>query len=125
MPRALRRATAPGAILPRRGARQMKPPLGPALPDYWTPEVDAAATAHAQEAYPNEAAGMIDAAGIYHRLANIAETTAADEIHLSDEDMLRVASDAVCFFHSHPDGIGCPSADDMIYQQQLGIPFVI
>src|SRR5262249_14061877 len=27
--------------------------------------------------------------------------------------------------HSHPDGLGCPSEIDMVFQQQLGIPFVI
>ena len=43
---------------------------------------------------------------------------------LSDDDLCASAG-ADLFFHSHPDGLGCPSETDMIYQQQLGIPFVV
>jgi cell wall-associated NlpC family hydrolase len=101
----------------------MRPTLGPPMPAEWTPEINAAALDHARELYPKEAAGIVED-GRYVRLENRAGDKAADEIHLSDDDMLRVAG-AQVFFHSHPDGIGAPSAADMIYQEQLGIPFVI
>jgi len=92
------------------------------LPATWSAEIDAAARAHALEAYPAEAAGIVES-GHYVRLENRSIDPKAD-VWLSDDDLLRVAN-ADVFFHSHPDGIGGPSAQDMIYQMQLGIPFVI
>lgn len=100
----------------------MHPASSPAFPSAWTPDIDAAARAHMAEVYPNEAAGIV-MLGKYHRLENRSPTP-GDDIVLSDDDLLAVAG-ADVFFHSHPDGIGCPSETDMIYQQQLGIPFVI
>jgi proteasome lid subunit RPN8/RPN11 len=97
-------------------------PMSPAFPDAWTPAVALAAYEHAVGGYPNEAAGVV-VAGAYHRLDNISSTPEHDVI-LGDDDLLRVAG-AEVFFHSHPDGLGCPSEQDMIYQQQLGIPFVV
>ena len=92
------------------------------LPVTWTQEVDEAARAHALEVYPAEAAGIVEG-GHYVRLENRSSDPKAD-VCLDDDDLLRVAG-ADVFFHSHPDGIGSPSAQDMIYQMQLGIPFVI
>jgi len=92
------------------------------LPVTWTQEVDEAARAHALEVYPAEAAGIVER-GHYVRLENRSSDPKAD-VCLDDDDLLRVAG-ADVFFHSHPDGIGSPSAQDMIYQMQLGIPFVI
>jgi cell wall-associated NlpC family hydrolase len=97
-------------------------PVAAPMPSAWTPEIEAAARAHTIEAYPNEAAGMVWE-GQYVRLEN-RSTTPTDDVVLSDADLVAV-SDADVFFHSHPDGLPCPSASDMIYQQQLGIPFVI
>lgn len=97
-------------------------PMSPAWPDAWTPEVNQAARDHTAEAYPAEAAGIVEH-GEYIRLDNISRTPGAD-VFLSDADLLRVAS-ADVFFHSHPDGLGSPSATDMVYQIQLGIPFVV
>jgi cell wall-associated NlpC family hydrolase len=92
------------------------------LPACWTAAIEQQALAHAREAYPHEAAGVI-AQGAYVRLDNRSQEPRQDVV-LSGDDLVRVA-EADAFFHSHPDGIGCPSAQDMIYQQQLGIPFVI
>jgi cell wall-associated NlpC family hydrolase len=97
-------------------------PMGPAMPAAWTTEVDAAARLHALAQYPKEAGGIV-ADGQFHPLENIS-VSPEHEIGLSEEDLLRVAT-ADVFFHSHPDGIGSPTAHDMIYQQQLGIPFVV
>lgn len=97
-------------------------PTHPAMPATWTDEVRAAALAHAEAVFPAEAAGIVEA-GHYVPLENLAEQP-SDEIALGGADQLRAAQ-ADLFFHSHPDGIGSPSAHDMIYQHQLGIPFVI
>lgn len=98
------------------------PAASPVFPATWTPQVAQAARDHTAQAYPNEAAGIVQG-GEYHRLENTSMTPDRDVV-LTDADLLRVA-DADIFFHSHPDGIGCPSAQDMIYQQQLGIPFAV
>jgi proteasome lid subunit RPN8/RPN11 len=97
-------------------------PLGPALPAAWTQAVFEAAYAHGMEAFPDEAAGIVSG-GEYQRLEN-RSTTPGEDVLLSDVDLLRVA-DAELFFHTHPNGLGCPSAQDMTYQLQLGVPFVI
>ena len=97
-------------------------PMSPVAPAAWTPEVHAAAYAHAAECYPAEAAGVVED-GAYVRLDNISNTP-NDDVVLSDEDLVRVGMGDL-FFHSHPDGLACPSETDMIYQQQLGIPFVV
>ena len=97
-------------------------PTCPALPAAWTASVSDAARAHTQQCYPNEAAGIV-LEGQYVPLENRSPTPGQD-VFLSDDDLLRVA-DAELFFHSHPDGLGCPSETDMVYQQQLGIPFVV
>ena len=54
----------------------------------------------------------------------IAAAIPTKDIALDDDDLLRAAK-AELFFHSHPDGVGCPSESDMRYQQQLAIPFVV
>jgi proteasome lid subunit RPN8/RPN11 len=97
-------------------------PMSPAWPDAWTPEIHQAARDHTAEAYPSEAAGIVEA-GAYVRLDNISRTPDAD-VFLSDDDLLRVAN-ADVFFHSHPDGLACPSESDMVYQIQLAVPFVV
>jgi len=97
-------------------------PLSPARPAAWTDAVHEAAKAHTADAYPNEAAGIV-VGGAYERLENLSQTPDHD-IALDDEALLRVAT-AEVFFHSHPDGIGCPSESDMRYQAQLAIPFVV
>jgi cell wall-associated NlpC family hydrolase len=97
-------------------------PLSPTFPQAWTREIATAAYAHAVEQFPNEAAGVVEG-GAYVPLDNASQSP-EDDVHLSDADLIRVAS-AELFFHSHPNGHGCPSETDMLYQQQLGIPFVV
>jgi len=99
-----------------------KVPMCPVLPRAWTPAIDEVARAHAIAEFPKEAAGIVTS-NQWQPLDNVS-TTPDDDVLLSDEDLLRVAN-ADLFFHSHPNGLGSPSAHDMIYQQQLGIPFVI
>lgn len=99
--------------------------IGSTHPDFpvaWTASVAALARAHALEGYPKEVAGIV-VNGDYIRLDNISPNPES-EVALSDEALLQVSDHAEIFFHSHPD-IGCPSAADMIYQQQLAIPFVV
>src|SRR5215831_6739992 len=60
-------------------------PMSPVAPAGWTPEVHAAAYAHAAECYPAEAAGVVED-GAYVRLANISNTP-NDDVVLSDEDL--------------------------------------
>jgi proteasome lid subunit RPN8/RPN11 len=96
-------------------------PLSPAFPEAWTHDIAEAAYTHAIEAYPKEAAGVVEG-DAYVPLDNLS-VTPGDDVMLSDDDLVRVAK-AEVFFHSHPSGHGCPSQHDMIYQQQLGIPFV-
>lgn len=103
-------------------ARPEIAPLSPCRPEAWTHEVHEAAKAHTAERYPEEAAGIV-VSGEYQRLDNLSVTPTKD-VALDDEALLRVAQ-AEVFFHSHPDGIGCPSESDMTYQQQLAIPFVV
>jgi proteasome lid subunit RPN8/RPN11 len=97
-------------------------PMSPRWPDVWTPEIHQAARDHTAEVYPSEAVGMVEA-GAYVRLDNISRTPDLD-VFLSDDDFLRVTN-AEAFFHSHPDSLACPSETDMVYQIQLGIPFVV
>ena len=97
-------------------------PLSPPFPPEWTRPIAEAAYSHAVEVYPHEAAGIVEG-GAYHRLDNIS-TTPENDVLLSDDELVRVAG-ADIFFHSHPDGLGVPSEQDMIYQKQLGIPFVV
>jgi proteasome lid subunit RPN8/RPN11 len=97
-------------------------PMSPAFPAAWTPDVATLAYAHAVEVYPNEAAGIVEG-GTYQRLDNVSQTPERDVV-LGPDELVRVAG-ADVFFHSHPDGLGVPSEQDMIYQQQLGIPFVV
>jgi proteasome lid subunit RPN8/RPN11 len=97
-------------------------PLSPRRPAAWTDDVLAAAKAHTAEVYPAEAVGIV-VGGAYQRLDNHSSTPTKDVL-LDDEALLRVAG-AELFFHSHPDGLGCPSESDMAYQEQLDIPFVV
>jgi cell wall-associated NlpC family hydrolase len=97
-------------------------PLSPTFPAAWTRAIAEAAYAHAMAVFPQEAAGFVEG-DAFVPLDNVSKTPEAD-VYLSDADLLRVAG-AQLFFHSHPDAIGCPSEQDMIYQQQLGIPFVV
>jgi cell wall-associated NlpC family hydrolase len=97
-------------------------PLSPVFPAAWTQLVFETAYAHAVEAYPDEAVGIVSG-GEYHRLVNLS-TTPDRDVLLSEADLVRVA-EADVFFHTHPDGLGCPSEQDMIYQLQLGVPFVV
>jgi proteasome lid subunit RPN8/RPN11 len=97
-------------------------PLSPKFPAAWTREVAEAAYTHAVAMFPQEAAGVIEG-GEFVRLDNLSKTP-EDDVQLDDAQLLRVAG-AELFFHSHPNGQGCPSDTDMIYQQQLGIPFVV
>ena len=94
----------------------------PRFPEIWTPEIEAIIKSHAMKVYPEEAVGIIEN-GQYVELDNLSKKPYED-VRLSDEDLIRVANSQL-FFHSHPDGIPCPSEADMIYQQQLGIPFAI
>ncbi len=56
-------------------------------------------------------------------MENVA-TSPAEHVAVSEADTVRaLASELV--FHSHPDGIACPSAADMIAQEGFGVPFVI
>jgi proteasome lid subunit RPN8/RPN11 len=97
-------------------------PLSPARPAAWTDAVHEAAKAHTAACYPEEAVGIVED-GAYVPLENLSRQPTQDVV-LDDEALLRVAK-AEVFFHSHPDGIGCPSESDMLYQQQLDIPFVV
>jgi len=111
--------------MPRTTAQQtvQEPaPLSPARPAAWTDAVHEAAKLHTEEVFPNEAVGIVTG-GEYVRLHNASHEPERD-VYLSDEDLLRVAG-ADVFFHSHPNGIGSPSETDMVYQLQLGIPFVV
>lgn len=96
--------------------------MSPTRPSAWTDAIHQAAKQHTGDAYPHEAVGIAER-GEYVRLENRSAEPGKD-VALSDEDLMRVAS-ADVFFHSHPDGLGCPSESDMRYQAQLGIPFVV
>lgn len=108
--------------MPAQAAVLEPAPLSPHRPAAWTEAIHEQAKQHTAEAFPNEAVGIVEA-GAYVRLENRSHDPAS-EVALSDEELLRVAK-AEVFFHSHPNGDGCPSAPDMTYQLQLGIPFVV
>lgn len=81
---------------------------------------------HALSAYPAEAIGYVDPAGIYHRLDNVA--TAPDRFAIADPAALAalMASDQIrALCHSHPGGPDCPSQLDMESQREIDVPFVI
>jgi proteasome lid subunit RPN8/RPN11 len=99
-----------------------KTPSCPTFPAEWSQQIAFEAWVHCNEVYPKEAVAIVKG-GEYIRLENLSKTPEND-IALSDEQLLMVAQ-ADIFFHSHPDGLACPSEMDMRYQQQLGIPFVI
>lgn len=103
-------------------ARPILAPSCPAFPAAWTDDIMEAARAHTAEVYPQEAVGIVEG-GAYVRLTNRSHDP-RNEVGLDGDDAIR-AADAEVFFHSHPDGFDCPSEADMLYQQQLGIPFVI
>lgn len=96
--------------------------MSPVFPACWTRDVAVAAYNHAADLYPHEAAGIIEH-GSYVALENRSQTP-GDDVQLTDDELLRVAQ-AEAFFHSHPNALGCPSEHDMIYQKQLGIPFIV
>jgi proteasome lid subunit RPN8/RPN11 len=102
--------------------RRESAPMSPVFPEAWTHDVAEAAYNHAASVYPQEAAGIVEG-GTYVPLAN-RSTTPGEDVRLSDDELIRVAQ-AEVFFHSHPDALGVPSEHDMIYQRQLGIPFVV
>jgi len=95
----------------------------PKFPEEWTSHIAKKAYQHAQDVYPHEAAGIANDNGEYIPLENMSDMPDKD-VSLNDADLLKVA-EATVFFHSHPDGPACPSFTDMVYQQQLEIPFVI
>jgi proteasome lid subunit RPN8/RPN11 len=97
-------------------------PTKPERPAAWTDAVHEAAKLHTAQCYPQEAVGIVEG-GDYVPLENHS-TEPTKDVVLDDAALLRVAQ-AEVFFHSHPDGMGCPSESDMAYQMQLGIPFVV
>jgi cell wall-associated NlpC family hydrolase len=92
------------------------------LPSTWTLEVAAAAWAHAVEAYPQEAVGVVEK-GAYERFDNRADNPSL-HVSIDAESAARLVPGTM-LVHSHPDGWQCPSAADMRAQSQLGIPFMI
>jgi len=80
---------------------------------------------HAIEAYPEEAIGVLLASG-YRRLTNV-----SPEPHLyvaldpGEWDELVISETIIALFHSHPNGLFAPTAEDMRFQERLAIPFLL
>jgi proteasome lid subunit RPN8/RPN11 len=81
---------------------------------------------HALHCYPDECVGIIDTAGRYIPLANVA----ADPTRHGEADHTALAAairggNVRAFCHSHPGGPDCPSEQDMRAQMDMDVPFVI
>lgn len=116
--------TQPGQVqrMSARGVPIARLQSAPTMPPLWTPAIAAAAMAHAQNDAPNEAIGCITADG-YVPLANVSKDP-ANAAQLSNGDMVTACS-SLALYHSHPDGLACPSESDMRFQQQMAMPFII
>lgn len=93
--------------------------------DLLTPDLSFQIRAHALEAYPKEATGVI-AAGKYVRLENNHEQPEkAATIRKGAIGKYVVNKTLQAVVHSHPDAPNCPSQQDMESQIRMGVPFVI
>lgn len=81
--------------------------------------------AHAREEYPKEACGVVTTNG-YLRVENIA----SDPVNFAtwDPEVLQdllLSKQVVALFHSHTNGMFCPSEQDMRIQLLMDIPFLL
>lgn len=80
---------------------------------------------HAIDAYPQEAVGVLLPNG-YRRLTNV-----SPEPHLkvaldpAEWDELATSGKIIALFHSHPNGLFAPTAEDMRFQERLAVPFLL
>ena len=81
---------------------------------------------HALMCYPEECMGYLDRDGRYVPVANVSDRP--DLSGLADPVVLEAAmrrGDLRALCHSHPGGPDCPSEQDMLYQIEVEVPFVI
>jgi proteasome lid subunit RPN8/RPN11 len=91
----------------------------------FTPEVLAAAAAHASAELPNEACGLVRA-GRYVPCRNVHPCPGdAFEVDPDEAFAASAAGDLEGVVHSHPEGPWHPSADDMASQAAMGVPWAI
>lgn len=94
--------------------------------DLLTPELIKELQAHAVEAHPHEACGVVLEGGRYERAPNLAADPARHaELPLELLSRHLQAGDLVAVAHSHPNGPNCPSATDMRTQMEYAVPFII
>lgn len=81
---------------------------------------------HAVEAFPHESCGVILDDGTYMRMRNVAEEPERHAQFPHDELLELLSSGRLrAVVHSHPNGPNCPSGQDMRFQLDLEVPFVI
>lgn len=85
-----------------------------------TKKVIADIQAHAAEAYPQEACGIVTAKSKYVQMANTADDPLRD-FRISPDALLKY--DVGAIVHSHPDGPGFPSESDMAGQISTALPW--
>jgi len=78
---------------------------------------------HTLSEYPREACGLI-LRDRYLPCENLA-TNKEDEFLIDPKIYLEHSHELVAIFHSHPDGLECPSSADMRSQMSSGVPWVI
>lgn len=88
-----------------------------------TPQLRAAIEAHAINAYPKEACGLI-VAGEYRPCFNYA-VDPTTTFHIAPEDLIAAGEDLEAIVHSHPDGPDHPSEEDMRSQMTTDVPWII
>lgn len=82
--------------------------------------------AHAIEACPEEAVGVVLADGSYRPMVNASpDPTKAALLRRPDYIDLLTAGQLRALCHTHPFGPDCPSEPDMITQIEMAIPFVL
>jgi len=81
----------------------------------------------AAEAYPREACAFVMESGAVVPAANrAADPTHGFEVAAEEWAQVEAGHGKIeAFFHSHPDGPDCPSAEDMRAQQASGVPWLI
>ena len=80
---------------------------------------------HAEADYPNECCGVFTRSKGYIRCTNVHDNPTQS---FAMKEWLSVAAnieDVIAIFHSHPNGLNCPTSIDMRYQIQTNLPWGI
>jgi proteasome lid subunit RPN8/RPN11 len=80
---------------------------------------------HAQAEYPKEACGVFTHSSGYIACKNVAAKPEDDFTMLEYKQIAANEGDVIAIFHSHPNDMRCPSAEDMRVQISTALPWGI